>query len=304
VRRIPACLLVLLCVACGSGAAPSPNPPAQVIARVGSTAITSDLFQLRLQSTLASVASAGGPTGNAAMTAQVRAGVLRSILIDTVIAQEAAAAGVAATTSEIQSQIDQDVAAAGGMPRLQTQLASLGGSLAQLTDEVRSSLNEQQLEDLFAKERAAEVEGKLQQGASLASLAPLYSDDSASAPKGGDLGTISRATISGGDATFSKAVFALAVGQYTTTPIRDSQGYDIVQVEAATPAALTLRHIIVVAPQPYTAKQRPAWFSEAIFEQLATDCAANQIAVYISNVGDNPCAAASASPSSAATPSP
>ncbi|MDQ2960993.1 MAG: peptidylprolyl isomerase [Candidatus Dormibacteraeota bacterium] len=303
-RRISACLLAVFCVACGSVSAPSPTPSSEVIARVGSTAITSALFQLRLKSTLTSVSLAGGPTGNAAMTAQVRAGVLRSLLIDAVIAQEAAAAGVAATAAEIQSQIGQDAASAGGMSQLQSQLASLGGSLAQLTDEVRSSLNEQQLEDLFAKQRASEVEGKLGQGASVASLAPLYSDDSASAPKGGELGSITRATISSGDGAFSTAVLALAVGQYTTTPVRDSQGYDIVQVEAASAAALTLRHIIVAAPQPYSARQRPAWFSEAIFEQLATDCAANQIAVYISNVGDNPCAAASPSASPGATPSP
>ena len=300
-RRIAACCLALLCAACGSGTSTPSASSTQVIARVGPTAITADLFAIRLQSALSSVTQAGGPTDNAAMTAQVRASVLRSLLIDTVIAQEAAAAGVAATAAEIQAQVAQDVSAAGGTSQLESQLASLGGSMAQLDDEARSSINEQNLEDLFARQRAAEVEQKLAAGASMASLAPQYSDDSASAPTGGELGSITRATISTGDAAFSTAVFALSVGQYTTTPIRDSQGYDIVLVEASTPTALTLRHIIIEAPVPYTVKARPAWFSEAIFEQLATDCAANQIAIYISNVGDNPCAAASASPSPSAS---
>ncbi len=51
---------------------------------------------------------------------------------------------------------------------------------------------------------------------------------------------------------------------------------------------------------PYTVKERPGWFGEAIFESLAQDCAAGQIHIYVSNVGDDPCAAASASASPSA----
>jgi hypothetical protein len=269
-----------------------------VVARVDGTAITNDVFQVRLQSTLTAVSQAGGPSNNPAMTAQVRASVLRSLLIDTVIAQEASAAGVAATATELQAQVNADAQAAGGLTQLQTQLASAGGSVAQLRDEIRSSLNEQKLEDLFAAQRAAQIEQQLGAGTAFASLARQFSDDTATASAGGLLGAVSRATIEGDDPAYTAAVLALAPGQHTTAPIRDAQGYDIVALDSATATALTLRHIIVDAPQPYTVKERPSWFAEAIFEALAQDCSAGKIHIYITNVGDDPCAAAAGSPSS------
>ena len=277
-----------------------------MIARVGATAITADTFALRLQSALTAVGQAGAPSGNAAMTSQLRASVLRSLLIDTVIAQEAAATGVAATDAEVAAQVDADTSAAGGSTQLQTQLAALGGSLAQLRDEVRSSLNEQKLEDAFAHRRAVEIEQKLSGGSTFASLASQYSDDADTGAKGGELGAVARSTIQNDDAPYAAAVLALAQGAVTNPPIHDVQGYDIVQLEASTPTTLTLRHIIVNAPQPYTVKERPNWFSVAIFETLATDCSSGQIHVYIGDVGDDPCAAASASASprpSGASPS-
>ncbi len=257
---------------------------------------------MRLQSALTAVGQAGGPSNNAAMTAQVRASVLRSLLIDTVIAQEAAAAGVAATDAEIQSQVDADAQAAGGQPQLQTRLASVGGSLTQLRDEIRSSLNEQKLEDVFARQRASEIEQKLSAGSTFAALATQYSDDTPTAATGGVLGAVARAQVQGDDPAYAVAVLALRTGQHTDPPIHDAQGYDIVELEASTPSALTLRHILVDAPQPYTVKERPGWFSEAIFESLAQDCAAGQIHIYVANVGDDPCAAASAPASPSGTP--
>ena len=238
------------------------------------------------------------------MTAQVRASVLRSLLIDTVIAQEAAAAHVAATDSEIQAQVDADAQAAGGLTQLQTQLASAGGSLFQLRDELRSSLNEQKLEDLFAHQRAATVEQQLASGGNFAALATQFSDDTTTSAKGGNLGAVPRSQVEGDDPTYAAAVLALAPGAHTDPPIRDAQGYDIVALVSATPAALTLRHIIVFAPEPYTVKERPSWFAEAIFEALAQDCSAGMIHIYVANVGDDPCAAASGSASPPGAPSP
>ena len=307
-RRLIVLSAVLLCAACGSGAPASSSSAPQVIARVGATAITANAFAVRMQSTLTAVSQAGGPSDNPAMTAQVRASVLRSLLIDTVIAQEAVAAGVSATDSEVQSQVDADTQTAGGQSQLESQLASLGGSLAQLRDEIRSSLNEQKLEDAFAKQRAAEIEQKLGTGTAFATLASQYSDDTTTASKGGALGAVPRSQVQGDDPTYTAAVLALKPGQHTDAAVHDAQGYDIVELDASTSTTLTLRHIIVDAPQPYTVKERPGWFAEAVFESLAQDCSAGQIHIYISNVGDDPCAAASASasPSAAAavTPTP
>jgi hypothetical protein len=303
VRRVLVVMLVLLCSGC-SNASPSPSGDSAVIARVGPTAITNDQFQIRLTSALKSVALAGGPSDNAAMRSQIRASVLRSLIIDTIIAQEAAASGVTATAAEIQAQVQADVAAAGGTNQLQSKLASLGGSMAQLHDEISASLNEQKLEDAFAKQRAVEIEQKLAGGVSFATLAMQYSDDAATAAKGGALGAVPRTQVQGDDPVYSGPVLALTPGQYTIAPIRDAQGYDIVQLQSSTATTLTLRHIVVNAPQPYTVRERPGWFSEAIFESIAQDCSASQIHVYINDVGDDVCAAASASasPTPVATP--
>ena len=297
-RRTSVAALGILSVACGSQSASPPG--AQVVARVAGTAISASLFDVRLHSTLTAVAQGGGPTGNAAMTAQVRASVLRSLLIDTVIAEEAQAAHVAATTSEIDAEIAADTQAAGGPTQLQSQLASAGGSMAQLTDEIRSSLNEQKLEYLLAAQRAASVEQQLAAGASFAALVPQLSDDTSTSAKGGEMGVVPLAQVEGQDPAYAAAVLALRPGQWTNPAIRDVQGYDIVELEQTSPTGLTLRHIIIDAPEPYTVKERPGWFAEAIFEALARDCAAGEIHVYIGNVGDDPCAAAAASPS--ATP--
>lgn len=147
-----------------------------------------------------------------------------------------------------------------------------------------------------------EIEQKLAAGTSFATLATQYSDDTATSSKGGSLGAVPRAQIQGDDPTYAAAVLALKQRQHTNPPVHDAQGYDIVELELATATALTLSHIIVDAPVPYTVKERPGWFGEAIFESLAQDCAAGQIHVYVSNVGDDPCAAASASASPSATP--
>jgi hypothetical protein len=296
-RFLPILLLPLLCTACANAPSPTPSAAAQVVARVGGATITNDIFQVRLKSALTAVTQAGGPSNNPAMTSQVRASVLRSLLIDTVIAQEATAARVVATAPEVQAQVDADTQTAGGVTQLATQLASIGGSLVQLRDEIRSSLNEQKLEDLFAKQRATEIEQQLGAGMAFATLAAQYSDDTATASKGGALGAVTRAAIEGDDPAYTAAVLALRPGQHTDPPVRDAQGYDIVALESTTATALTLRHIIVDAPQPYTVKERPQWFSEAIFEALAQDCSAGQIHIYISDVGDNPCTAATASQS-------
>jgi SurA N-terminal domain/PPIC-type PPIASE domain len=302
-RLIALSAVVLACAACGAGApAPSSASP-QVIARVGATAITATAFAVRLQSTLTAVSQAGGPSNNPAMTAQVRASVLRSLLIDTVIAQEAGAARVSATDTEVQAQVDADTQTAGGQSQLESQLASLGGSMAQLRDEIRSSLNEQKLEDVFAKQRATEIEQKLASGTAFATLAAQYSDDTTTSAKGGALGAVPRSQVQGDDPTYTAAVLTLTPGQHTDPAVHDAQGYDIVEMDGATTTALTLRHIIVDAPQPYTVKERPGWFAEAIFESLAQDCSAGQIHIYIGNVGDDPCAAASASASPGASAS-
>jgi parvulin-like peptidyl-prolyl isomerase len=273
------------------------------VARVGATAITQAALDVRLQSTLTAIQQGGGPVANAAMRSQVRSSVLRSLILDAVIAQEAAAGGLAAGDAEVQSEVARDAQQAGGIRALQSQLAGAGGSIVQLRDEITSQLNEQHLEDQFAKQRALGVEQTLATGATFATTAGQFSDDTGTSASGGDLGALTTDALKTYDPAFAAAVEALSVGQHTPTPVRDSGGYDILEVYAVAPGARSVRHILVAAPQPYTVRNRPSWFSEALFATVAQLCGRGDIQVYITDAGANPCLGAPTLPPSA-TPSP
>ena len=288
--------LLLLTGCATTSPAPTPAPP---VARVNGAVITQSAFDVRLHSALTSIRQGGGPAANATMQTQVRASVLRGLVLDAIIAQEAGSSGLAATEAEIQNEIAKDVQQAGGPTQLETQLAGAGGSLTQLRDEVRSRLNEAHLEDRFAQQRAAQVEQMLASGSDFAGAARQYSDDSGSSAGGGDLGTITLDALKTYDPVFAAAVRALHAGQYTTTPVHDAGGYDIIQVYAATASARGVRHILVAAPEPYTVTGRPSWFSESLFATVAELCQQGAIRVYIDDAGADPCAGAPTLPASA-----
>lgn len=301
-HAVSAVAVALLLAGCGSGASPT-STASPVIARVAARGIDQAQFDIRFQSALTSIRQAGGPAVNAAMTTDIRASVLRSLILDTVIAEEAATLGIEATAAQVQAQVSSEAQAAGGTSALEAELADAGGSITQLEDEIRASLNEQRLEDHFAKERAAEIEQQLAAGTSFPTVAQQFSDDTGTSTKGGDLGTIAVDQLGTYDPKFAAAVRTLAVGAYTTAPVHDAGGYDIVMVYAATPASRSVRHVLVAAPTPYTVTDRPAWFSEALFSTVAQLCQQNEIHVYLSNAGANPCSTATPSPA-AATPGP
>lgn len=262
------------------------------MARVGSAVITQAAFDIRLQSTSVAIQQAGGPSHNATMDASLRATVLRSLILDAVIAQEAAVQGVAATAAQVQKEIDSEAQQAGGMNQLQTQLASAGGSMAQLQDEIRSRINEQRLEDRFAQQRATLVEQTLRGGADFAQTAQTYSDDTATATKGGDLGALSAQDLTSDDPAFAAAVRSLAMNAYTTSPVHDAGGYDIVQLYAHDATTWSVRHILVSAPAQYTVQDRPSWFAASLFATVAQDCQSGTIHVYLKNAGGDPCSGA------------
>ena len=280
-----ACALLVTACSSTTGAPPAPSP---VIARVASYTITLAQFNTRYQSALTSILQ-GGAANNPAQTTALRATVLRSLIIDTVIREEATQLGLEVTPREIQAQIAADATAAGGMRALETNLAGAGGSLAQLEDEISSSLNEQRLEDHFAKARAAMIEQTLAAGATFIATARQFSDDTGTSAKGGDLGVLTTTQLATYDAAFATAVEGLAAGAYTTTPIHDAGGYDIVMLYSKSAKGFGVRHILVYAGNPYQVTNRPNWFAESLFTALAQLCQANEIAVTLNNAGGNPC---------------
>jgi parvulin-like peptidyl-prolyl isomerase len=279
-----------------------------VIARVGSDAITIAQFNVRYQSACTSIKQGGGDCSGGAAVTQVRAAVLRSLILDTVIRQEAARLGLEATPKEVAAEVAADAQQAGGTGALQTQLAGAGGSIAQLQDEISANLNEQRVEDVFAQQRAALVERILARGGAFVATAKTYSDDSGTtgtASKGGDLGVLTAAQLKTYNPAFAAAVESLAVGAYTKTPVHDAGGYDIVMVYSKTAQGWGVRHILIYAGNPYNVTDRPGWFQEALFSAVDQLCAANDIRVSLTNAGGNPCPSPSPSPSPASpTPLP
>jgi parvulin-like peptidyl-prolyl isomerase len=298
-----ACAVAL--AACSSSK-PAQSKPSPVIARVGSSAITLAQFNIRYQSACTSIEQGGGGCEGGAQVTSVRAAILRSLILDTVIRQEADRLDLAATPKEVAAEVATDAQQAGGMSALETELAGAGGSIAQLEDEISSNLNEQRVEDVFAQQRAVLIESILAKGPSFSATAKTYSDDSGStgtAAKGGDLGVLTAAVLKTYDPVFAAAVEALPVGTYTKTPVHDAGGYDIIMVYSKTAKGVGVRHILVYAGNPYNVMDRPDWFTEALFTAVDQLCAANEIEVSLTNAGGNPCTSPTPSPSPA-SPSP
>ncbi len=279
----------------------SPGTPSPVIARVAADTITLAEFNVRYQSTIVAIQQSGGPVENAAQTTALRASILRSLILDTVIREEATKLGLAATAQQIQAQVAVDAQQAGGTSALETELAGAGGSIAQLDDEISSEINEQRLEDNFAQMRAAMVEQSLASGANFIATAKTFSDDTGTSAKGGSLDVLTSADLSAYDAAFSAAVKALKVGEYTTTPVHDAGGYDILKLDAVSAKGWTVAHVLIAAPTPYSVMDRPAWFTESLFTALDQLCKAHQISVTLTNAGGNPCDTPAPTPSPSPT---
>ncbi len=308
VRRAVVIVAIGVIAGCGdaaSTASPTPVADTTVIATVGTQKITQAQLDVRMASTTTAITQGGGPTSGpsqAAMLETVRQKAIQSLVVDAVIAQEASFRGVAATDADVNTEIAQDEQAAGGPSQLATQLADVGGSLAQLKDETVSRINEQHLEDYFAKARADQVVALASQGQAFATLARQYSDDPSSAKNGGDLGVVTQAQLDSGDVAFKAAVLALGAGQTSAAPVRDSAGYEILEVVAVTPQGRHVQRILVAAPQPYTIKERPAWFSESVGGAVAQLCDQNSVHVLVDG-GAGVCPTTPAMPSGPATAS-
>jgi hypothetical protein len=200
-RRRGGVVVVALCalvLAACSSSKPAPAKASPVIARVGPDVITLAQFNVRYESAYTSIAQGGGGTTDPAAITQLRAAILRSLIIDTIIKEEATKLDLEATPKEVATEVATDAQQAGGMSALETELEGAGGSIAQLEDEISSNLNEQRVEDVFAQQRAALVESILAKGANFSATAKTYSDDNGStgtADKGGDLGVLTATTL-------------------------------------------------------------------------------------------------------------
>lgn len=83
---------------------------------------------------------------------------------------------------------------------------------------------------LVSKKSTAEtVIKKLKKGESFTKLAKQYSTDSSTKNKGGKLSAFDDTNTSL-DSSFTKAAFALKEGEYTTTPVKTTYGYQVIKM--------------------------------------------------------------------------
>ena len=270
----------------GGGSAAADSTPA-VVARVGTQSIGREVFEARVNRTVTVAEQGGAPQAGTPqypkfLTA-VRTRVLQSLIVDGVIAEEAQARGLATGDAAVETELQAEAGDAGGLDKLVSQLGDVAGTtdreriLASERDAIRARLNEQALEDFFARARAADVEQQLAGGAAFEVLARSLSDDQTSRARGGDLGAVSLDQLHQDDPGFLAAVEALTPGRTSAVAARDNAGYEVLRLDARAPTSRSLHRILVAAPRPYTVQERPVWFSQAIFQAIAEDCARGRI---------------------------
>jgi len=81
----------------------------------------------------------------------------------------------------------------------------------------------------------------LDRGTDFETLARKFSQDSLSAPTGGDLGFFRKGTF---DPRFEKAAFALDAGQYTPVPVQTNQGIHLIKLLERRDAEARVAHIL------------------------------------------------------------
>jgi peptidyl-prolyl cis-trans isomerase C len=91
--------------------------------------------------------------------------------------------------------------------------------------------DEAHVRDILVKDEATakKIIAQLDKGADFPTLAKKYSEDSAAAPRGGDLGFVRKSEMI---PAFADATFALQPGQITKTPVQTQFGWHVIQLLA------------------------------------------------------------------------
>jgi peptidyl-prolyl cis-trans isomerase SurA len=151
-------------------------------------------------------------------------------------------------------------------------------SFRQIVFDVRPGL----LEDIRARRLADSLATALRSGADFATLARNFSNDSASATAGGQLGWFRRGVMV---PEFEDVAFGLRPGQISD-PVKTPFGYHVIEVERVQPAEVLARHILITPRITGERIEEARRLADSIHAALASGAAFDDLARRFSDPGE------------------
>ncbi len=272
---LPILILSLILAACDSGpapniptvtarpsqaavsqpSAPQPTPSQGPVARVNGQEISMAAYQKLVAQFQAAMVQRGvnlsSPDGQAQLT-QTKQQLLDNMIDDMLMAQAAAAQGVAVSDADLNATMQKMISDAGGQQKFEQLVAASGMTL----DDARTLQRTQMLNNLMrdrvlatvgttaeqvharhilvdSQATAQALLAQIQAGADFGQVAQQSSLDTVTKASGGDLGWFARGTLPSKE--LEDAAFALQPGQISGV-IQSAFGYHILQVLERDPA--------------------------------------------------------------------
>jgi foldase protein PrsA len=265
-----------LAAGCGGGSSSSANVPADAVATVGSDNIAKSDFNLVLAAAKGTATAKGQsfPKPGTAQYNTLRDQIVAWLVQQEELTQGAKKIGVSVGPKDVQARLKQLKQSyfGGSEKKWNAALKASGETLPQVELQVRAqvlgekiynkvtagvTVTDAQVKAYYEKNKATyttkpsrhvrhilvatkakadQIETQLKHGASFAALAKKYSTDTASAKKGGDLGSITQGqTVP----AFDKAAFSLKTDQISQ-PVHSPYGWHIIEpLGPITPAKVT-----------------------------------------------------------------
>lgn len=184
---------------------------------------------------------------------EIKESALEYLIEDKIIAKEAKARGVKVSAEDVNTELENIIASNGGEKTFTETLAKFYGiSLNEFKEDVlrpqvlrtklAEAINSDENIDKAAKSKAEEVYQKaVAKDANFAELAKAYSEDTATAGNGGDLGFFKKGEMV---PEFEKAALALKEGEISK-PVKTVYGYHIIKVVDKTKDQVKASHILI-----------------------------------------------------------
>ncbi|HVH65894.1 MAG TPA: peptidylprolyl isomerase, partial [Candidatus Acidoferrum sp.] len=187
------------------------------------------------------------------------------LIREEIIRQEAAKRGISVSDQAVSQRIDWLKSTAGDAT-FQAALDRNGFTADSFRSYERALLTEVALIDAMAKDRIQSAAKALAKGQSFASVATQWSDDTGTASKGGDVGSLRPKDIP--ERPLATVVQSLTTGG-TSDVVRTNRGYTIAAVLGRQNDQVHLAVILVLAPTVdlFSPQGTPAWFTTFVADR-------------------------------------